>query len=1063
MAERNVAVKLSARVDAYVAAMRAASASTLGFSRATERNLKNVGGQMQSLGRNMTTFVSVPIAAAGAFAVASAVKWESAWAGVTKTVDGTAEQLASLEQGLRDMSKELPATHGEIAAVAEAAGALGVATEDIEFFTRTMIDLGETTNLTSDGAATAIAKLMNVMGTAGDDVDNLGSALVHLGNNGASTEAEILDMAQRISGAAAVVGASEADVLGLANGLASLGIEAELGGTAISRVMSEIDKNVSVGGERLELFAETAGMSASQFAAAWQADPVTALVAFIDGLGRLDASGGSVDLLFKELGLSGTRVGDVLKRLMSSGDLLTESLQMSGEAWRDNTALADEAAKRYETSAAKFEMVRNKIVDLFIDLGNIMLPAVEKIVDVIGVLAEKFQDLPAPVQMAVGGFLALVAAAGPMIFIAGSLVKNLTQIRSAMTLMGPAAGKASAALGAIGLAATAGFIGYQIFTAEQRKTDEVTRNVSGALLGNMAALLATGDAAGFAAGEIDAVAIAQEALALALGDGFEGLTNAFATFNVSGEDMITILAQMDQAPVMALDNLARSFGFTAEQADRLAQTNIGTSFGASTEALAAQIQAPIEQVEAFREALFKLQGAADNVDMNAIAQQFLNSQVTAHGFEDSLVGAAEAQAGQTRQTGDAMAVLYAWTQLMAGADDETQNAILTSGEYQSALAELPPELQALMDGADGAAGAVGELDKVAASSIDTMSDRMDYLSDLAHIFDEYGNALEETLGPARDWIRAHDDFSGALLGFDEQIEKASAGLDYNTEAGLANREAIFDLADGVIALTEANFASGKGQDETNREYQAARTALLDAAEAAGLNREDVEKLISAYGLVPELVTTTVDLANDALMKWRIDRYIEKLDEVDPEIATAIEVAIDNEDWELANSLLRSIPGVIPVNVTVSSNIWSVVAAFDSIRGRSTLGSGWGGSGSAGGRFVRGGSNFVTSTGELPGARGDEVILPLGDPGRMDALLGMSEVGPRVAAALGRMAPYSAPFTSLHSAAPRSSTSATTMHVTVNMPPGSDGDDVVRALKSYERRAGPIPVRVRAVG
>ena len=109
-------------------------------------------------------------AARGAIAVGAAiglmgkaaVDWESSWAGVTKSVDGAGEQM---EAQLRGLAKTLPATHDEIAAVAEAAGQLGVKSADVVGFTETMVKLGETTNLTADEAATTIAQISNVMGT----------------------------------------------------------------------------------------------------------------------------------------------------------------------------------------------------------------------------------------------------------------------------------------------------------------------------------------------------------------------------------------------------------------------------------------------------------------------------------------------------------------------------------------------------------------------------------------------------------------------------------------------------------------------------------------------------------------------------------------------------------------------------------------------------------------------------------------------------------------------------------------------------------------------------------
>jgi TP901 family phage tail tape measure protein len=214
----------------------------------------------------------------------AAVDWESSWAGVTKSVDGAGQEM---EDSLRGLAKTLPATHDDIAAVAEAAGQLGVKTGDVVGFTETMIKLGETTNLTADEAATSIAQISNVMGTLDREgtagVDRFANALVALGNNGASTERDILSMASRIAGAAKVVGMTEADLLGVANAVSSVGIEAEAGGTAISNVLIDMSKAVKTGSDDLERFARVAGISADDFARAFSESPADAMNLFVKG------------------------------------------------------------------------------------------------------------------------------------------------------------------------------------------------------------------------------------------------------------------------------------------------------------------------------------------------------------------------------------------------------------------------------------------------------------------------------------------------------------------------------------------------------------------------------------------------------------------------------------------------------------------------------------------------------------------------------------------------------------------------------------------------------------
>src|SRR5690606_33555925 len=166
------------------------------------------------------------LAIAGGLGLASksAIDFESALAGVRKTVDASEAEFAALERGIRDMSKELPASAIEIARVAEAAGQLGIETPHILKFTRVMIDLGEATNMTAETAATSLARFANIVQMPMENIDRLGSTVVALGNNLATTEAEIVEMGLRLAGAGHQIGLTEAQILSLAGALSSVGI-----------------------------------------------------------------------------------------------------------------------------------------------------------------------------------------------------------------------------------------------------------------------------------------------------------------------------------------------------------------------------------------------------------------------------------------------------------------------------------------------------------------------------------------------------------------------------------------------------------------------------------------------------------------------------------------------------------------------------------------------------------------------------------------------------------------------------------------------------------------------
>jgi TP901 family phage tail tape measure protein len=382
------------------------------------------------------------------------MEWESAFAGVRKVVDGSPEQMAALEQQLRAMATTMPATAVEIAGVAEAAGQLGVARKDIAAFTATAIKLGVSTNLSAEDAATGLAKLGNVMGVATGEVDRAGAALVALGNAGASTESDILEMAQRIAGAGRLVGMTEAQVLGFANALSSVGIEAEAGGTAISRVFLTIDAAVRDGGRKLDLFASTAGQSAQSFARSWREDAGAATAAFVAGLGRVQKAGGNVSGVLGQLSLDEIRVRDTLLRTSQASDLLAQSVQLGSDAWEANTALVDEANRRFETSESRIQVARNQLNDAAIDIGASVLPAFAALAEDVGTAAQMFRDLPDGVKDTAGKLAAVAAVIGIVGGSAAIALPKVLALKVALEEMGPRGQRAAAGLGRMGTALT---------------------------------------------------------------------------------------------------------------------------------------------------------------------------------------------------------------------------------------------------------------------------------------------------------------------------------------------------------------------------------------------------------------------------------------------------------------------------------------------------------------------------------------------------------------------------------------------------------------------------------
>lgn len=391
--ELNVATltaKLRADTSQFTRGMAGAQAQMRGMRQSASvfdrgatkvnKRLNSMGVGAQVTGQALKTGLAAGAAGAGAALIGSAkaaIDWESAFAGVRKTVDASPKEFAQLESGIREMATQIPTSANELAGLGEIAGQLGVPLgeggQDMLNFIRTTADLGETTNLTSEAAATAFARIANIMDRPISEVDRMGSTVVDLGNNLATTEQEIANFALRVAGAGKVAGLTSSDVLAIGGAFSSVGVRAERGGTAVSKVIQNMVAAVDSGGDTLDTFAETAGVSAQEFAQVFEQDAAQAFTKFVEGLGEQgDQAFGTLE----ELGLADQRLMQSFVALAGAGDLLRESIDLGTDAFEENNALTEEAEKRYETTASELEKLRDNVIEVGIKIGSRLLPAI---------------------------------------------------------------------------------------------------------------------------------------------------------------------------------------------------------------------------------------------------------------------------------------------------------------------------------------------------------------------------------------------------------------------------------------------------------------------------------------------------------------------------------------------------------------------------------------------------------------------------------------------------------------------------------------------------------------
>lgn len=408
---------------------------------------------IKSIGMTLYSTLTPAISGLGYAMINASEDIDSAYRNMRKTVDGTEQDF----QGLYDAALKFSNTHVTSAAqlleIEAIGGELGIATENLQEFGEVVASLADSTNLSAEDAATALGHLANIMKIEPDQYSGFADALVRLGNNGASTEEEIVNIAERIGAMGAIVGMSTPDVLALASTIAATGQNAEAAGTAISKTMSffetavaaaggtmevsmeSIGNAVAEGGDQLTIFAnmadmtadqfaeawssdpegtfenlsqtidgaqgslqkiaDVAGMTAEEFAATWESDPTAAFEAFIKGLNGIEQSGGSADSTLVNLGITAVRQKQAIEGLMQTVGHLDDNLEMSGDAWNGISDQWGRAGDAANEAAKKAEGFSGQMQILRNMANNALASLGEGAVPILKTLSEMLEDATA--------------------------------------------------------------------------------------------------------------------------------------------------------------------------------------------------------------------------------------------------------------------------------------------------------------------------------------------------------------------------------------------------------------------------------------------------------------------------------------------------------------------------------------------------------------------------------------------------------------------------------------------------------------------------------------------
>lgn len=314
----------------------------------------------------------------GTMAVATkkAMSFETAMAEVNKTVDFAASDgLANLKNQLLDLSKVIPLTFEELAAVAASGGQLGIAEKDLASFTETVSKMAIAFDMSADEAGDAMAKLANVFEIPISEIDKLGDAINTLSNNSPAKASEIVNAMSRVGGLAKQFGLTEDATAALTSTFIALGKPAEIAASAVNSMLitfSTLDmasKSQLIGFEKL-------GVNIDEFAQRVKVDGKAAIYEFLEAVNKLPQE----DRIGVIAPIIGREFGDDVAALAGSMGLLDKQMALVGET-ADSTkiyigSMETEFQKMAATSENATTLFKNRTDALTATLGEAFLPVV---------------------------------------------------------------------------------------------------------------------------------------------------------------------------------------------------------------------------------------------------------------------------------------------------------------------------------------------------------------------------------------------------------------------------------------------------------------------------------------------------------------------------------------------------------------------------------------------------------------------------------------------------------------------------------------------------------------
>ena len=429
MADQNLKVNITGDSSKLSNALSSASGKLQAF-----------GGKMKSVGKSMTTSLTLPLVAVGAAATKMAFDFDKSMTSIQALVGVSADKVAEMGEAAKKMAVDTGKSANEAAEALffiTSAGLRGSEAMDVLNMSlkAAAVGLGDTKTIADLSTSAMNAYGSETLGAS--DATDILTAAVREGKLEASALAGamggVIPLASNMGVSFDQVGAAMA-------AMSKTGTDAATGATQLTAILASLKKPTS----QAEAAMASMGMSTESVQKSLSEQGLLSTLEMLQ-------SG------LKQTGQDTTAIFPNIRALKGVLDLTGAGLEDNRKVFDALTNSMGATDKAFEktSQSASFKMTQglNAMKSSLLSVGQVILtavaPAVQKIGAFFSNLSEKFQALSPTMQKIIIAFVGIVAALGPVIAVLGTLITLAPAIGAAFTLMMGTVGLIIAGLTAI--------------------------------------------------------------------------------------------------------------------------------------------------------------------------------------------------------------------------------------------------------------------------------------------------------------------------------------------------------------------------------------------------------------------------------------------------------------------------------------------------------------------------------------------------------------------------------------------------------------------------------------